>query len=302
MFTIATCMLQSIRCRLDGIWNGVYKQDSHLHSSAGERPEVEVDVLSVESWDRSSAQQSKSRSAKIVRYGAPYSAVPPTFNPVQVGSATTYPNNRSYINIDSKPYYSPGWAFWAMPFGCVDTMDAADLGGGRMQATRKESDGCEGFYISSDGYALNRDYMVPAYNMSDYYQIFPTWSDGANVAGYRRDKVSPVSFLPAARLGHYRNWTYGPPDFAFKAGNTVQRLVIIFHWDFSPKPQMTVGVHSEQRNMCTCCTSPPRCSLDMTRSVGRVCAFKVQHHMFNVPHCAKMRSVYGWLLHSMHHA
>lgn len=164
-----------------------------------------------------------------MRYGSPYNG--------QVGEAyaTAYANN-SYVSVDAKPYYSPGWAFWAMPFGCMDTMDAADIGSGRMLSTRTAGRGCEGFYIDADGFALNRDYMVPAYNMSDYYQIFPTWSDGANVAAYRRDKVSPVSFMPAARLAHYRNWTYGPPDFMFRPSPTTKRLVIVFHWDFSPRP------------------------------------------------------------------
>lgn len=129
-----------------------------------------------------------------------------------------------------------------MPFGCMDTMDAADLGNGKMQHTRNTSFGCEGFYINGEGKAINREYMVPAYNMSDYYQIFPVWGDGANVAGYRRDKVSPVSFLPAARLGHYRTWTYEPPDFLFKPGLPVRRLVIIFHWDFSLRVVNVVNV------------------------------------------------------------
>jgi hypothetical protein len=124
----------------------------------------------------------------------------------------------------------------------MDTLDAANLGANRMATTRNASYGCEGFYVDVNGYALNRDYMVPAYNMSDYYQIFPTWSDGANVAGYRRDKVSPVSFMPAARLAHYRTWTYGPPDFNFRASKETQRLVIVFNWDFSPRIDYTSQV------------------------------------------------------------
>lgn len=204
--------------------------------NAGQLPGKEVDVLSVETWDQigSNHNAGRSRWVSMVRYDAPY-AQPDSQSITQhwQGQATTYPNNISYIGIDTKPYYNPGWAFWAMPFGCMDTMDSGDLAGDAMRQTRDASYGCEGFYVDGGGHAVNREYMVPAYNMSDYYQIFPVWGDGANVAGYRRDKVSPVSFLPSARLGHYRNWTYEPPDFLFKAGPTVERLVIVFHWDFS---------------------------------------------------------------------
>lgn len=204
-----------------------------------------MDVLSIESWDRWSSYntQNHSRWSSIVRYGGPYTE-PAGTDPSDLYNqeyATAYQNNISYMGVDTQPYYSPGWAFWAMPFGCMDTMDAADIGGGKLRHTRTASMGCEGFYIDSNGYAINREYMVPAYNISDYYQIFPTWSDGANVAGYRRDKVSPVSFLPSARLGHYRNWTYDASDFNFKPGPTVKRLVIVFHWDVSPRLAL-VGV------------------------------------------------------------
>jgi hypothetical protein len=136
-----------------------------------------------------------------------------------------------------------------MPFGCIDIADAAGTSPSFLTVTRNSDVGCEGFYLSQDGYALNRDYMVPAYNMSDYYQIFPTWSDGANVAGYRRDKVSPVSFLPAARLAHYRTWTYGPPDFEFKASHVSKRLVIIFNWDFSPRATGVSGGNITQQEL-----------------------------------------------------
>lgn len=204
---------------------------------------TEVDVLSVETWDKTSNSMASSRWKSLVNYGPPYSNLShPQVTSLLMsdGHATTTANN-SFIPMDSKAYYSPGWTFWAMPFGCMDIADAAALGqapgGQRFQHTRNDSFGCEGFYVSRDGFALNRDYMVPAYNMSDYYQIFPTWSDGANVAGYRRDKVSPVSFLPAARLAHYRTWTYGQvgPDFVFTPSATTNRLVIIFNWDFSPR-------------------------------------------------------------------
>jgi hypothetical protein len=203
------------------------------------RPDLEVDVLSVETWDRSyRGTKNTSRWDQLVQYGAPYSTRYSTERPLGTGHATVSTNS-SFIGVDSKAYYSPGWTFWAMPFGCLDILDAGNLGAGQLKPTRTASTGCEGFYINNDGYALNRDYMVPAYNMSDYYQIFPTWSDGANVAGYRRDKVSPVSFLPAARLGHYRTWTYGrdgtSPDFNFQASPVTKRLVIILNWDFSPR-------------------------------------------------------------------
>lgn len=211
---------------------------SHRLCLAGLRPEVQVDVFSVETWDTTSHTNS-SRVDKLVRFAAPYSASAGGAN--GPGYASMYANNQSYISFDRKSYYTPGWTFWAMPFGCMDTMDAADLGSGRMQPTRTESMGCEGFYIDANGYALNRDFMVPAYNMSDYYQIFPTWSDGANVAGYRRDKVSPVSFLPAARLAHHRTWTYGAPDFDFRPSAVTPRLVVVFHWDFSPRAVATAA-------------------------------------------------------------
>lgn len=195
--------------------------------------EWEVDVLSVESWDNWSSykHRNQSRWSALVQYGAPYASPSSTAQ----AFASAYAKNNTYIGVGKQPLYNPGWTFWAMPFGCMDTMDAIDLGNGRMMHSRTSSNGCEGFYIDKDGYAINREYMVPAYNMSDYYQIFPTWSDGANVAGYRRDKVSPVSFLPSARLGHYREWTYEPPEFIFRPGPTIKRLVIIFHWDFSPR-------------------------------------------------------------------
>lgn len=189
--------------------------------------------MSVETWDKTTSARSKSRWHQMVQYSAPYSP-----SVASVNNATGYATvkgNSSFIQMDTKALYSPGWTFWAMPFGCIDIADAAGTNTSMLKATRNSDVGCEGFYLSQDGYALNRDYMVPAYNISDYYQIFPTWSDGANVAGYRRDKVSPVSFLPAARLAHYRTWTYGPPDFEFKASHVSKRLVIIFNWDFSPR-------------------------------------------------------------------
>jgi hypothetical protein len=196
----------------------------------------EVDVFSVETWDKT-LMSGSSRWKNMVKYGPPYTrhSMYTTEYNTSEGRATVQSNN-SYIPMDAKAYYNPGWTFWAMPFGCMDVLDAADLGGGKgLQHVRNDSFGCEGFYVSKEGNALNRDYMVPAYNMSDYYQIFPTWSDGANVAGYRRDKVSPVSFLPAARLAHYRTWTYGAPDFAFMPSKVTDRLVIIFNWDVSPR-------------------------------------------------------------------
>lgn len=193
--------------------------------------------MSVETWDKTGARNR--RWQQLVKYAPPYSPSIDTSLPwwnTTAGHATVHANN-SFITMDNKALYSPGWTFWAMPFGCMDVVDASGTAPGTLQATRNDSFGCEGFYINSEGYALNRDYMVPAYNMSDYYQIFPTWSDGANVAGYRRDKVSPVSFVPAARLAHYRTWTYGPPDFEFRAGDVRKRLVIVFNWDFSPRAQ-----------------------------------------------------------------
>jgi hypothetical protein len=215
---------------------------------AGLRPHQEVDVLSVESWDQPGMRRHnmQSRWQKLVNY---------TYNPDEPDTLSTTSMNNTYIGVDSLPYYSPGWAFWAMPFGCMDVLDAQGAGAGRLQPTRTLSDGCEGFYVSDNGTAINREYMVPAYNMSDYYQLFPVWGDGGNVAGYRRDKVSPVSFLPSARLGHYRNWTYEPPDFMFKAGATQQRLVIIFHWDLSPRmggKDATVGDRKD-RQVWPCC-------------------------------------------------
>jgi hypothetical protein len=182
----------------------------------------------VESWDRSGALSAsgQSRWQKLVNY---------TYDQGSSLKFSTSASNNSYIGVGSQPYYSPGWTFWAMPFGCMDVMEAEGAGSGRLKSTRTLSEGCEGFYVSDNGTAINREYMVPAYNISDYYQMFPVWGDGANVAGYRRDKVSPVSFLPSARLGHYRNWTYEPPDFIFKAGATQQRLVIVFHWDLAPR-------------------------------------------------------------------
>lgn len=205
---------------------------------AGQRPHQEVDVLSVESWDGAGSlgKSGQSRWQKLVTYS-------PNATQDQPLGFSTFAGNNSYIGVNSQPYYSPGWAFWAMPFGCMDVMDAEGAGSGLLKSTRTLSDGCEGFYVSDNGTAINREFMVPAYNMSDYYQLFPVWGDGANVAGYRRDKVSPVSFLPSARLGHYRNWTYEPPDFIFKPGVTQQRLVIIFHWDLSPRlfPDEAVG-------------------------------------------------------------
>lgn len=197
----------------------------------------EVDVLSVETWDKTGAE--KRRWQQLVKYASPYLPSIDTSLPwwnTTTGHATVHANS-SFITMDNRAIYSPGWTFWAMPFGCMDVVDASGTIPGTLQATRDDSFGCEGFYINSEGYALNRDYMVPAYNISDYYQIFPTWSDGANVAGYRRDKVSPVSFVPAARLAHYRTWTYGPPDFEFRAGNVRKRLIIVFNWDFSPRAQ-----------------------------------------------------------------
>jgi hypothetical protein len=192
----------------------------------------EVDVFTVETWDKTS-MSGPSRWSTLVQYGPNY-----TFTSSNLGTSegrATVRSNNSFIPMDAKAYYSPGWTFWAMPFGCMDIVDAGELAGNRFQPVRNASFGCEGFYVNKDGFAINRDYMVPAYNMSDYYQIFPTWSDGANVAGYRRDKVSPVSFLPAARLAHYRTWTYGAPDFVFKPSQVTDRLVIIFNWDFSPR-------------------------------------------------------------------
>lgn len=210
-------------------------------------------MFSVETWDKSANKQWPKRWSSLVHYGDPYSGTSrpndTAFSPARgigEGHRTTLPNNNSYIAVDIRPYYNPGWTFWAMPFGCIDTMDSADLGASRLHASRVDSFGCEGFYIDADGYAMNREYMVPAYNMSDYYQIFPTWSDGANVAGYRRDKVSPVSFLPAARLAHYRTWTYGAPDFEFRPSAITKRLVIVFHWDFSPRARTIV--QTEGRN------------------------------------------------------